>query len=370
MNSKAESRMAVSIQSNFMTSSFGEDMSILNSLPGRPLGRHGPLHVPRLGLGLMGASGVYGRPSGDEERLKFLDQAYERGERFWDTADKYGDSEDLLGRWFSANPEKRKNIVLATKFGIRTTPGVAGFSVDSTPEYCGRAIEGSLQRLGLPFVDIYYVHRLDKVTPIEKTMEAMVGLKAAGKIKHIGLSECSAASLRRAHAVHPVTCVQVEYSLFCKDIESPQTQLLHVARELGVAIVAYSPLGNGLLGGAIRSREDVTKPGDSRGALPWLSEENIEHNIGVLDRISRVAQSMSISSAQLALAWLLAQGDDIFPIPGTSNIHRLEENLGALSVSLSDGNERKLREASGEIVGGRFQARTGYDFADTPSLGL
>ena len=150
-----------------------------------------------------------------------------------------------------------------------------GFSIDSTPEYCHQSIEKSLARLGLPFVDLFYVHRLDKVTPIEKTMAAMVELKNAGKIKHIGLSECSANSLRRAYAVHPVTCVQVEYSPFCKDIESA-TRMLEVARGLDVAIVAYSPLGNGFLGGNIRSREDVSKPGDFRGHLPWLSDENLD----------------------------------------------------------------------------------------------
>jgi aryl-alcohol dehydrogenase-like predicted oxidoreductase len=283
-------------------------------------------------------------------------------------ADKYGDSEDLIGKWLAVNPEKRKDIIIATKFGIKTTAGVPGFSVDSTPEYCRQSIIKSLGRMGLPFVDIYYIHRLDKVTPIEKTMEAMVELKTAGKIKNIGLSECSAESLRRAHAVHPVTCVQVEYSLFCKDIETPQTRLLEVARELDVAVVAYSPLGNGFLSGEIRSRQDVTKPGDSRGVLPWLSEENIQQNLGVIVRISKFARSMSLTPAQLALAWLLAQGDDIFPIPGTSKIHRLEENLGSLFVSLSDDDERFLREASAAIVGGRFQAKTGYAYADTPEL--
>ncbi|CAG7916710.1 unnamed protein product [Penicillium olsonii] len=321
-------------------------MRISQPLPARRLGRHGPL-VPRLGLGLMGASGVYGSPASDEKRFKFLDQACERGEQFWDTADKYGDSEDLLGQWFAFNPEKRQNIILATKFGIKTSAGVPGFSVDSTPGYCRQAIEKSLVRLGLPFIDIYYVHRLDKVTPIEKTMEAMVELKKAGRIKHIGL---------------------IEYSLFCKDIESPQTHLLDVARELGVGIVAYSPFGNGLLGGVIRSREDVTKPGDSRGALPWLGDENVHQNLTIIEKTSQFAKSMNLTPAQLVLAWLLTQGDDIFPIPGTSNINRLEENLGTFSVSLTQDDERELRQASEGIVGGRFQTRTGYDFANTPTL--
>ncbi|KAJ5771263.1 aldo-keto reductase [Penicillium nucicola] len=342
-------------------------MAASKLLPTRPLSKNGPL-VPRLGLGLMGASGSYGMPAGDEERLAFLDKAYEKGERFWDTANEYGDSEDLLGKWFAANPTKHKDIFLATKFGIKTSPGVLGFTVDSTPEYCRQSIEKSLARLGLPFVDLYYVHRLDKVTPIEKTMEAMVELKNAGKIKHIGLSECSADSLRRAYAVHPVTCVQVEYSPFCKDIESPKTGLLEVARELDVAIVAYSPLGNGLLGGNIRSLEDVSKPGDFRVILPWLREENIQHNLTVLDRIAELASSKGLTSAQLALAWLLAQGDDIFPIPGTSKVHRLEENLESLFVVLTEEDETLLRNISGEIVGGRFQASTAYSFADTPAL--
>jgi aryl-alcohol dehydrogenase-like predicted oxidoreductase len=221
-----------------------------------------------------------------------------------------------------------------------------------------------LARLGLPSVDLFYVHRLDKVTP----MEAMVELKNAGKIKHIGLSECSASSLRRAYAVCPVTCVQVEYSPFCKDIESPQTKLLEVARELDVAIVAYSPLGNGILGGNIRSREDVSKPGDSRGFLPWLNDENIQQNLAIIDKLADFAKFRGLTTAQLALAWLLAQGDDIFPIPGTSKIHRLEENLESLFVNFSEEDEKVIRGLSEGIVGGRFQARTGYSFADTPAL--
>lgn len=281
-------------------------------------------------------------------------------------ADEYGDSEDLIGKWFAANPEKRKNIFLATKFAIRGSPSQGVLRIDSSPEYCREAIEKSLKRLGLPFVDLYYVHRLDKVTPIEKTMEAMVELKKAGKIKHIGLSECSAASLRRAHAVHPISCVQVEYSAFCTDIE--RNQLLQVARELGVAIVAYSPLGNGILSGTIRKREDVIKPGDLRGVLPWLSEENIEKNLAVIDKISDIAKTKGIATAQLALAWVLAQGDDIFAIPGTKQVHRLEENLGSLSVSLSEEEERSIRKLAQDVVGGRFQNMTGYAFADTPEL--
>lgn len=225
-----------------------------------------------------------------------------------------------------------------------------------------------MKRLGLPYVDLFYVHRLDKITPIEKTVQALVELKNAGKIKYLGLSECSAESLRRAHAVHPISAVQVEYSPFCLEIESPKRQLLQTARELGVAIVCYSPLGNGFLGGLIRSRADVTKPGDSRGVLPWLAEENIDKNLAILDKISDIAKYKSITTAQLALAWLLAQGDDIFPIPGTSKPHRLDENLTSVDVSISYIEEKAVRELSSQIVGGRFQSSTGYAYADTPEL--
>lgn len=196
----------------------------------------------------------------------------------------------------------------------------------------------------------------------------MVELKNAGKIKYLGLSECSAESLRRAHVVHPISCVQVEYNPFCLDIESPQTRLLEAARELGVAIVAYSPLGNGFLSATIRTREDFTKPGDFRGVLPWLSEENLPRNLAVVDKISDVAKTKGISTAQLTLAWILAQGDDIFPIPGTTKVHRLAENLGSLFISLSPEEEKSIRQLSQAVVGGRFQATTGYDFADTPAL--
>lgn len=240
--------------------------------------------------------------------------------------------------------------------------------MDSSPEYCRTAIEKSLKRLGLPYVDLYYVHRLDKVTPIEKTVEAMVALKQEGKIKYLGLSECSADSLRRAHAVHPISCVQVEYSVFCRDIESPQVQLLQTARELGVAIVAYSPLGNGILSGAIRSLEDVSKPGDVRGVLPWLRKGNIEKNVAVVDQLTEIAKAKGMTTAQLALGWLFAQGDDVFAIPGTSKIHRLEENLASLSFQLSEEEEQSIRQIAQNVAGGRFQALTGFAFADTPQL--
>jgi aryl-alcohol dehydrogenase-like predicted oxidoreductase len=182
------------------------------------------------------------------------------------------------------------------------------------------------------------------------------------------LSECSAESLRRAHAVHPITCIQVEYSAFCLAIESPQIRLLETARELGVAVVAYSPMRNGLLTGTLRTRGDFTKPGDLRAALPWMKEENFEKNVAVVDKISEIAKAKGVTTAQLALAWLLAQGDDIFAIPGTSKVHRLAENLESMSIAVSSEEEKTVRELSQAVVGGLIQAMTAFDFADTPSL--
>ncbi|KAK7227594.1 hypothetical protein V2G26_015597 [Clonostachys chloroleuca] len=344
-------------------------MSAKSGIELRPLGKNGPL-VPRIGLGCVPlGGGAYGVALSDEERLALLDEAYNIGTRFWDTADEYADAEDVLGKWFRANPEKRKDITLATKFAIR--PGEGGrskFTVDSSPEYCREAIEKSLSRLGVSYVDIYYIHRLDKVTPIEKTMETLVELKNQGKIRHIGLSECSASSLRRGHAVHPVSCIQLEYSLFCRALESPQTPLLETARELGVAVVAYGPLNSGLLSGAIRSREDISKPGDLRGFVPALSEENLSNNVGIVEKISEIAKDVGATSSQLALAWLLAQGDDIFPIPGTTKIHRLKENTASMSISLSSEQNQKLRELASKFAGQRVQELLGHAFGDSAPL--
>ncbi|GAM44072.1 hypothetical protein TCE0_060f19399 [Talaromyces pinophilus] len=340
-------------------------MAALSKVPTRAFGKLG-LELPRLGFGLMNTSGTYNLPPPDSERLSLLDHAYSKGQVFWDTADEYGDSEDLLGKWFAANPEKRKDIFLATKFGIRIIDGKLNPS--SSPEYCRQAIEKSLKRLGLPYVDLYYIHRLDKVTPIEKTVQTMVELKNEGKIKHLGISECSAESLRRAHAVHPITAIQIEYSLFCREIESPKTKLLETARELGVAVVCYSPLGNGFLTGRYRTVEDVSGPGDRRKVLPWYAPDNLTKNLVVLDKIAEIAKAKGITSAQLALAWLLAQGDDIFPIPGTSNSKRLDENLASASVTITEEEEKILRQLANEVVGERFQSRTGFAYGDTPPL--
>ncbi|KAF5013702.1 hypothetical protein FDECE_301 [Fusarium decemcellulare] len=338
------------------------------SLPTRPLGRDGP-QVPRMGLGLMGISMAYGPAKPDAERMALLDKAHELGEWFWDSADMYGDSEELIGRWFKANPEKRKDIFLATKFANRIFPD-GSFVVNSTPEYCKEACALSLKRLGVDHIDLYYCHRLDLKTPIEKTAQAMKELKEEGKIKYLGLSEVSAESLRRAHKVHPISAVQVEYSPFALDIESPQIKLLEVARELGVAIVAYSPLGRGILAGSIRSRKDLS-PDDSRLYLPRFSEENFPKNLEIVDTIAAIAKKKNVAPSQLTLAWLLTNGDDIFPIPGTTRQERLEENLASLEIQLTQQEEKTIREVCEKAVvaGGRYpEAMMGTCFADTPAL--
>ncbi|KAF2772864.1 Aldo/keto reductase [Teratosphaeria nubilosa] len=257
-------------------------------------------------------SAFYGKPKPDEERFKILDRAYEVGDTFWDTADMYQDSEDLLGKWFKANPGKREHIFLATKFANKVDEQ-GNRSVDSSPEYARSAIQKSLRRLGLPYVDLYYAHRLDGTTPVEKTMEELKKMKKEGLIKHIGLSECSSESLRRACKVEHVDAVQIEYSPFTIDIERDEIGLLKTCRELGVATVAYSPIGRGMLGGQIRSPDDFEE-GDFRKFAPRFSKENFTKNLQLVDRITEIAKKKKATPSQLTLAWLLHQGDDIFPV--------------------------------------------------------
>ncbi|EGR45487.1 uncharacterized protein TRIREDRAFT_68336 [Trichoderma reesei QM6a] len=337
------------------------------ALPTRPLGRNGPL-VPALGFGAMGLSVSYGPAGSDEERFKVLDRAYELGSTFWDSADVYGDNEDLIGKWFKRTG-KRDGIFLATKCGGYLDSS-GGFSVRSDPEYVRQACEKSLQRLGVSHIDLFYLHRLDRKTPIELTIKALAELKEQGKIRHLGLSEVSAATLRRAHAVHPITAIQVEYSPFSVDIEKPEIGLLKTARELGVAIVAYSPLGRGMLTGQIKSPDDFAED-DFRRTLPRFSKENFGKNLALADKIGSIAASKGVTPGQLTLAWLLAQGDDIFPIPGTKKIKYLEENLGAVNVTLTKKEEEEIRKAidETEVTGGRYSdAMAGQLFADTPEL--
>ncbi|KAE8336850.1 hypothetical protein BDV24DRAFT_167898 [Aspergillus arachidicola] len=294
----------------------------------RPSGKNGPQVTP-VGLELMGASGMYGIPASDAERLAFLDAAYEMGETFWDSADIYDDSEDLLGEWFASNSSKRKDIFLADKFGHpqHDPTNLQGTrAINTNPKYCRDALEASLKRLGLPNVDLYCIDRLD--SPPSRR-----------------LSKQCADSLRRAHAVHPISCVQMEHNPFCLDIESPKYRLFEAARELGVAIVAYSPLGNGLLSGTLRSKEDFSKPGDLRGGVPWLSDDNFQTNLALVGRIGEIAKAKVVTPAQLTLAWILAQGEDFFVIPGTTKAHRVAENVGSLDITVTPEEESAIRQA-------------------------
>ncbi|KAF2086070.1 putative aldo-keto reductase [Saccharata proteae CBS 121410] len=339
----------------------------MTSLPTRKLGKNGP-QVTALGYGTMGLSAFYGTTKPEAERLAFLDKLYEAGEHNWDSADIYGDSEDLLGKWFAANPDKRDKIFLATKFA--NVRDASGLRVDSSPEYCKQACEKSLKRLGLPYVDLYYCHRLDGRTPVEKTVEAMAELKKAGKIKYLGLSECSSESLRRACKVHHIDACQIEYSPFAMDIEKPQIGLMKTCRELGVAIVPYSPIGRGMLSGTIRSPDDF-EPDDFRKMAPRFSPENFPKNLKLVDKISELAKEKGVTPTQLTLAWIMAQGDDIIPIPGTTNLARMQENLGALNVSLTKQEEAKIRRVvdEAEVHGDRYPEGFGAAlFADTPPL--
>ncbi|SPO06495.1 probable IN2-2 protein [Cephalotrichum gorgonifer] len=336
-------------------------------LPTRKLGKSGP-EVTALGFGAMGLSAFYGAPESDEQRFKVLDRAYELGETFWDSADIYMDSEDLLGKWFKRTG-KRSEIFLATKFGFKIQEH-GGYAINSTPEYCKLACTKSLQRLGIDTIDLYYCHRVDLKTPIEKTIEAMVELKNEGKIKYIGLSEVSSETLRRACKVHHVDAVQVEYSPFSLDIEDPNIALLKTCRELGVAIVAYSPLGRGFVTGQYRSPDDFEE-GDFRKGAPRFSKENFSKNLELVDGIVALAKKKGCTAGQLTLAWLLAQGDDIIPIPGTSKVKYLEENVGALSVKLTEDEVKEVRDFvdAADVHGSRYpEAMASLSYADTPAL--
>lgn len=280
----------------------------------------------------------------------------------------YGDSEVLIGKWFKMHPERRSDIFLATKFAI--TMSAAGLGIDSSPEHCRKACEASLSKLGIDCIDLYYIHRLDEKTPIEKTIQEMVRLKNEGKIKHFGISECSSTSLRRAHAVHPIAAVQVEYNPWDLAIENEDgTNLLSTCRELGVATVAYSPLGRGILTGQVRSTKDFA-PDDYRRILERYNEENFPKNLAIVDKIAEIAATKNATPGQLALAWLMKQGDDIIPIPGTKRIKYLEENVGAAKVQVTDEEEREIRRKVDEagVRGARTPQGLLNVYADTPPL--
>ncbi|KAF7552424.1 hypothetical protein G7046_g7418 [Stylonectria norvegica] len=333
----------------------------------RKIGKLGP-KIPSVGFGLMGISIGYGTTDSDEERFKVLDRAWELGCTNWDTADIYGDSEDLIGKWFKLHPERRADIFLATKFGLVFKDGA--IARDASPEYAREAITKSLQRLGVDYIDLYYMHRTDDITPIEKTVEAMKQFVDEGKVKYLGLSEISSKTLRRAYAIHPITAVQIEYNPWCLEPEGPESgHLIDTTKELGVAVFAYSPLGRGLMTGRYRSIDDFDAD-DARRHYERFQGNNFKKNLVVVDKFTELAERKGCTSSQLVLAWLLAQDEHVFVIPGTKKIKYLEQNFAASEVTLSKEEEQQLRKLVAEagVEGSRGDAYGDY-YSDTPPLG-
>lgn len=297
----------------------------------RRLGRS-DLSVSALGLGCMGMSEFYGSSS-ESESIATLRRAVELGVSFWDTADMYGQgrNEQLLGKCFAQDKGLRERVILATKFGVLRDESGSFTGVCGRPDHVREACDRSLQRLGVETIDLYYQHRVDPAVPIEDTVGAMAGLVEAGKVRHLGLSEAGPQTLRRAAAIHPITALQTEYSLWSRDVEE---SILPTCRELGIGLVAYSPLGRGFLTGQIRSPEDLDED-DWRRSNPRFVGANFDKNLDLVREIEVMAQEMDATPAQLALAWLLSRGSDIVPIPGTRSTKRLEENVGATGLALS-----------------------------------
>jgi aryl-alcohol dehydrogenase-like predicted oxidoreductase len=311
------------------------------TLPSRTLGTAAPLTVSALGLGCMGMSEFYGAPD-ESAGIATIHRALDLGVTFLDTADMYGPftNEQLVGKAIAG---RRDEVQLATKFGNERRPDGSRVGINGTPEYVRIACNASLQRLGTEYIDLYYQHRVDPNVPIEETVGAMAELVEAGKVRHLGLSEASAATIRRAHATHPITALQTEYSLFTRDVED---EILPTLRELGIGLVPYSPLGRGLLTGTITS-EDALDENDSRRSpyFPRFQGAALEANLALVDRIREIAEAKGCTPGQLALAWVLAQGEDVAPIPGTKRITYLEQNVDALSVSLTPEDLATLDEA-------------------------
>lgn len=329
--------------------------------------------VSAQGLGCMGMSFGYTSFGGydDKASAEVLTRAADLGITFWDTSDVYGPhtNERLIGKWFK-DTGRRNEIFLASKFGnLRDKDGKP--TVRGDKEWVKQACSDSLERLGIDQIDLYYQHRVDPKVPIEETVQAMVDLKNEGKIKYLGLSECSATTLRRAYKVHPIAAAQMEFSPFALEIESDQTEFLKTARELGVKIIAYSPLGRGFLTNTIKSRDDLDKT-DTRWNHPRFSEDHFSDNLKLVRILSEIAEKKGCTPGQLSLAWVLAQGNDFIPIPGTKRVKYLEENVKAVDVQLSKQEEadiRKAIEGVGGSKGDRYPATMmARLFGDSPEL--
>lgn len=315
----------------------------------RKLGKGGP-EVPAIGLGCMGMSEFYG-VTDEKENLATLQRALELGINFFDTADMYGPfkNEELIGKFLKG---KRDKVILATKFGIQRTDDPMKRGINGSPGYVKSACDASLKRLSTDYIDLYYQHRVDVKVPIEDTVGAMSELVKAGKVRFIGLSEAGPGTIRRANKIHEITALQSEYSLWTRD---PEDEILKTVRELGIGFVAYSPLGRGFLTGQIKKFEDLAM-NDFRRYSPRFQGENFAKNLGLVKKIEDIAKEKSCTSSQIALSWVLAQGNDIVPIPGTKKIKYLEENAGALEIKLNDSELKEIDEAfpKGVFSGSRY----------------
>ncbi|GHN01819.1 aldo/keto reductase [Cytophagales bacterium WSM2-2] len=310
---------------------------------------HSTLEVNRIGLGCMGMSEFYGSFN-EEESIKTLHKAIDLGVNFFDTADMYGwgANERLLGKAFKARWD---DVLLATKFAVMRGPNGEFLGLNGKPEYIRQACDRSLQNLGVEAIDLYYMHRQDPEVQIEEIVGAMSDLVKQGKVKYLGLSEVNAETLRRAHAVHPITALQTEYSLWSRE---PEQEIFNVCKELGITFVAYSPLGRGFLTGAIKSRADLEK-NDWRLTLPRFTDEAIRENLKFVEVIDRIAKSKKVSKAQVALAWVLNQNNEIISIPGTRNVQRLEENLSSFKVELTKADLEVIQKSMpSQTIGNRY----------------